>query len=217
MICRTGRSHRASPLFFFAKDNHTMRTASLHRTTNETDITAALTLDGDGRASIATGIGFFDHMLELFTRHGLFTISLQCTGDVHVDDHHTIEDVGIVLGQAFAQALGDKTGIARYGHAYVPMDETLARCVIDLSGRTAVVFRAAFARETVGGMSTEMVEHFFRSFGEQLKANIHLETLYGANAHHMSEALFKSCARALRTAAAIDPRVTGVPSTKGSL
>jgi len=194
-----------------------MRTASIHRTTHETDITAALTLDGDGTSTIATGIGFFDHMLELFTRHGLFTLSLHCTGDVRVDDHHTIEDVGIVLGQAFAQALGDKAGIARYGHAYVPMDETLARCVIDLSGRTAVVFRAEFTRETVGGMSTEMVEHFFRSFGEQLKANIHLETLYGANAHHISEALFKSCARALRTAAAIDPRVIGVPSTKGSL
>jgi imidazoleglycerol-phosphate dehydratase len=194
-----------------------MRTASLHRTTKETDISVALTIEGDGTSTIETGIGFFDHMLELFTRHGLFTISLHCTGDIHVDDHHTIEDCGIVLGQAFAQALGDKTGIARYGHAYVPMDETLARCVIDLSGRAAVVFRAAFERETVGGMSTEMVEHFFRSFGEQLKANVHLEALYGANAHHISEALFKSCARALSTAAAIDPRVTGVLSTKGNL
>ncbi len=194
-----------------------MRTASLQRTTKETDITAAVTIDGDGTASIATGIGFFDHMLELFTKHGLFSISLHCTGDVRVDDHHTIEDCGIVLGTAFAQALGDKAGIARYGHAYVPMDEALARCVIDLSGRASVVFHAEFARETVGGMSTEMVEHFFRSFGDQLKANIHLDVLYGANAHHVSEALFKSCARALRIAAAVDPRVTGVLSTKGSL
>jgi imidazoleglycerol-phosphate dehydratase len=194
-----------------------MRTASLHRTTKETDITAVLTLDGDGTSSISTGIGFFDHMLELFTKHGLFTISLQCKGDLHVDDHHTIEDTGIVLGQAFAQALGDKAGIGRYGHAYVPMDETLARCVIDLSGRPAIVFRAEFLRDSVGGMSTDMVEHFFRSFGEQLKANVHLEVLYGVNAHHVSEALFKSCARALRIAATLDPRVTGVLSTKGSL
>jgi imidazoleglycerol-phosphate dehydratase len=194
-----------------------MRTASITRTTKETDISAALTLDGDGTAEITTGIGFFDHMLELFTRHGLFTLSLQCKGDLHVDDHHTIEDVGIVLGQAFAHALGDKSGIARYGHAYVPMDETLARCVIDLSGRSCVVYKAVFARETVGGMSAEMVEHFFRSFGEQLKANIHLEVLYGSNGHHISEALFKSFARALRTASEKDPRVTGVLSTKGIL
>jgi imidazoleglycerol-phosphate dehydratase len=194
-----------------------MRTATLTRTTKETDITAALTIDGGGVADIATGIGFFDHMLELFTKHGLFTLSLQCRGDVHVDDHHTIEDVGIVLGQLFAQALGDKAGVARYGHAYVPMDEALARCVIDLSGRSCVVYKAAFARETVGGMSTDMIEHFFRSFGEQLKANVHLEVLYGANGHHISEALFKAFARALRIAAEQDPRVTGVLSTKGIL
>lgn len=194
-----------------------MRTASLTRMTKETDITAALMLEGTGTAEISTGIGFFDHMLELFTRHGLFTISLQCKGDVHVDDHHTIEDVGIVLGQMFAQALGGKEGIARYGHAYVPMDEALARCVIDLSGRSCVVYKASFARETVGGMSADMIEHFFRSFGEQLKANIHLEVLYGSNGHHMSEALFKSCARALRVACEQDPRVVGVLSTKGML
>lgn len=194
-----------------------MRTASITRTTKETDITAALTIDGDGTAVISTGIGFFDHMLELFAKHGVFTLTLQCTGDLHVDDHHTIEDAGIVLGQLFAQALGDKRGIARYGHAYVPMDEVLARCVIDLSGRSCVVYKAAFVRETVGGMSTDMVEHFFRSFGEQLKANIHLEVLYGANGHHISEALFKAMARALRVAAEPDPRVTGVPSTKGIL
>lgn len=195
----------------------TFRTASLHRTTKETDITGDLIIDGDGTASIATGIGFFDHMLKLFTKHGLFTISLQCTGDVHVDDHHTIEDCGIVLGTLFAQALGDKQGIARYGHAYVPMDEALARCVIDLSGRAAIIYRAEFARDTVGGMSTEMVEHFFRSFGQELRANIHLDVLYGSNAHHISEALFKSSARALRAAVTIDPRVDGVLSTKGSL
>jgi imidazoleglycerol-phosphate dehydratase len=194
-----------------------MRTATLQRTTNETEISATLTIDGDGTSSVSTGIGFFDHMLDLFTRHGLFTLSLRCTGDVQVDDHHTIEDVGIVLGTLFAQALGEKKGIARYGHAYVPMDEALARCVIDLSGRSSVVFHADFARETVGGMSTEMVEHFFRSFGDHLKANIHLDALYGANGHHISEALFKSCARALRIAASIDPRVSGVLSTKGSL
>ncbi len=209
-----GRPH------FFSRgklNRPTMRTASLHRSTKETDITAALTLDGDGTSSISTGIGFFDHMLELFARHGLFTLSLQCTGDLRVDDHHTIEDCGIVLGAAFAQAIGDKAGLARYGHSYVPMDEALARCVVDLGGRTSVVFRADFARDTVGGMSTEMIEHFFRSFAEQLKANIHLEALYGSNAHHISEALFKSCARALRIATTVDPRVTGVLSTKGSL
>lgn len=194
-----------------------MRTASITRMTKETDITAALMLDGTGTAEISTGIGFFDHMLELFTRHGLFTLSLQCKGDLHVDDHHTIEDVGIVLGQLFAQALGPKEGIARYGHAYVPMDEALARCVIDLSGRSCVVYKAPFARETVGGMSTDMIEHFFRSFGEQLKANVHLEVLYGSNGHHVSEALFKALARALRIASAKDPRVTGVLSTKGVL
>ncbi|HLP16514.1 MAG TPA: imidazoleglycerol-phosphate dehydratase HisB [Bacteroidota bacterium] len=194
-----------------------MRTASLTRTTKETDITASLTIDGGTGSEISTGIGFFDHMLELFTKHGLFQISLACKGDVHVDDHHTIEDVGIVLGQLFAQALGDKSGIARYGHAYVPMDEALARCVIDLSGRACVVYRAEFARETVGGMSTEMIEHFFRSFGEQLKANIHLEVLYGSNGHHISEALFKSFGRALRIASDKDPRVEGVLSTKGVL
>ncbi|MGE5314111.1 MAG: imidazoleglycerol-phosphate dehydratase HisB [Acidobacteriota bacterium] len=194
-----------------------MRTASITRTTKETDITASLTLEGDGTAEIATGIGFFDHMLELFAKHGHFTLSLRCAGDLKVDDHHSIEDAGIVLGQAFAQALGDKSGIARYGHAYVPMDEALARCVIDLSGRTCVVYKAVFARETVGGMSTEMIEHFFRAFGEQVKANIHLEVLYGSNAHHISEALFKAFARALRLASEKDPRVSGVLSTKGTL
>ncbi len=194
-----------------------MRKAILKRKTKETNISVSVELNGSGKASIATGIGFLDHMLDLFAKHGLFDIVVSCKGDLHVDDHHTTEDVGIALAKAFTEALGEKKGIARYGTAYVPMDESLARCVIDLSGRSALVFKAEFNRKKVGDLSTEMIEHFFHSFAENVKANIHIEVLYGRNTHHKIEAIFKSFARAMRQACEIDPRVKGVLSTKGKL
>ncbi len=194
-----------------------MRKANIKRKTKETSISVSINLNGSGKSSISTGIGFLDHMLELFSKHGMFDIDLMCKGDLHVDDHHTIEDVGISLAKAFAAALGDKKRIARYGTSFVPMDETLARCVIDLSGRSALVFNAEFNRKKVGDLSTEMIEHFFQSFAENLKANIHIEVLYGRNTHHKVEAIFKSFARAMRQACEIDPRVKGVLSTKGKL
>ncbi|MEI7906524.1 MAG: imidazoleglycerol-phosphate dehydratase HisB [Bacteroidota bacterium] len=194
-----------------------MRKAILKRKTKETNISVSVELNGSGKASISTGIGFLDHMLDLFAKHGLFDIVVSCKGDLHVDDHHTTEDVGIALAKAFTEALGEKKGIARYGTAYVPMDESLARCVIDLSGRSALVFKAEFNRKKVGDLSTEMIEHFFHSFAENVKANIHIEVLYGRNTHHKIEAIFKSFARAMRQACEIDPRVKGVLSTKGKL
>ncbi len=194
-----------------------MRKAKIKRKTKETDISVSVTVDGTGVSNISTGIGFLDHMLVLFATHGLFDITVRCNGDLRVDDHHTTEDVGIALAKAFAEAIGKKKGISRYGTAYVPMDETLARCVIDLSGRFALVYNAEFNRKKVGDLSTEMIEHFFYSFGEHLKANIHIEVLYGRNTHHKVEAMFKACARALRQACETDPRVKGVPSSKGKL
>ena len=194
-----------------------MRKAKIKRKTKETDISVSIVLNGSGKATVATGIGFLDHMLDLFAKHGLFDIVVSCKGDLHVDDHHTTEDVGIVLAKAFTDALGDKKGIARYGTAYVPMDEALARCVVDLSGRSALVFKAEFNRKKVGDLSTEMIEHFFQSVAENLKANIHIEVLYGKNTHHKIEAIFKSFARAMRQACELDPRVKGVLSTKGKL
>lgn len=194
-----------------------MRKAKIVRKTKETDITVSVRLNGSGTSSVATGIGFLDHMLDLFAKHGLFDLTVSCKGDLHVDDHHTTEDVGIALAKAFTEALGDKKGIARYGTAYVPMDEALARCVVDLSGRSALVFNAEFNRKKVGDLSTEMIEHFFQSFAENIKANIHIEVLYGRNTHHKIEAIFKSFARAMRQACETDPRIKGVLSTKGSL
>lgn len=194
-----------------------MRKAKLKRKTRETDIIVSVVLDGTGRSDISTGIGFLDHMLDLFAKHGLFDLRVNCKGDLHVDDHHTTEDVGIAMAKAFTEALGDKKGIARYGTAYVPMDEALARCVVDLSGRSALVFKADFNRKKVGDLSTEMIEHFFLSFAENLKANIHIEVLYGKNTHHKIEAVFKAFARAMRQACERDPRVKGVLSTKGKL
>ncbi len=194
-----------------------MRKANVKRKTNETNISVALNLYGTGKSNISTGIGFLDHMLDLFTKHGRFDITLTCKGDLHVDDHHTTEDVGIALGNAFAQALSDKAGITRYGHSYVPMDESLARCVVDLSGRAALVFNAEFKSKKAGDLSTEMIEHFFQSFADNVKANIHIEVLYGKNTHHKIEAMFKSFARAMRVACEPDPRVKGVLSTKGKL
>lgn len=194
-----------------------MRKSNIKRKTKETDISVAITLDGNGSSSVSTGIGFLDHMLDLFAKHGMFDLKVKCSGDLHVDDHHTTEDVGIAMAKAFAAALGEKKRIARYGTAFVPMDESLARCVIDLSGRSALVFNAGFNRKKVGDLSTEMIEHFFQSFAENLKANIHIEVLYGRNTHHKIEAIFKSFARAMRQACELDPRVKGVLSTKGKL
>jgi imidazoleglycerol-phosphate dehydratase len=191
------------------------RTASLHRVTAETDIRVTLSLDGTGRSTIATGIGFFDHMLTLFARHGLFDLEVEATGDLHVDCHHTVEDTGIVLGQVFKQALGAKAGITRYGTSYLPMDETLARVVVDLSGRSFLEYRAPRGVEPIGPFSFQLVEEFFRAFSHNALACVHAEILYGRDAHHFAEALFKGLARALRTAVAVDPREPGIPSTKG--
>ena len=193
------------------------RTATVERTTNETDVSVDLSLDGDGSYDVDTGVGFFDHMLDLFAKHGGLTLTVRCDGDLEVDDHHTVEDVAITLGQALSQALGDKAHIARYGHAYVPMDETLARAVIDLSGRFYLHVDADFTRPTVGDLSTEMVEHFWYSFAEHVRCNLHLSVLYGTNTHHQVEALFKAAARALRMAVRRDPAHAAMPSTKGTL
>jgi imidazoleglycerol-phosphate dehydratase len=194
------------------------RTAVLTRHTSETSITLRLSLDGTGQASIATGIGFFDHMLTAFARHGLFDLKVQAEGDLHIDAHHTVEDVGIVLGQAVAQALGDKRGIRRFGHALVPMDEALAEAAIDLSGRAHLAWTVPFARETIGTMDTQLVEEFFRAFTGNAKLTLHVTRRAGENAHHVAEACFKAAARALRMAVEQDQRASGeIPSTKGSL
>ena len=193
------------------------RIAAVSRKTKETDISIKLNLDGGGNSNISTGIEFFDHMLSLFAKHGLFDLEVRCQGDVNVDGHHTVEDVGISLGEACSQALGTKEGITRYGMAYVPMDEALCRSVVDLSGRPYLVFKAQFPSEMVGGLSTELVEEFFRALAVQARINLHIEVLYGRNSHHIAEAAFKSTARAFSGAVAIDPRVRGVPSTKGVL
>ncbi len=193
------------------------RNASVARKTKETDVTVRLNLDGEGRYDNRTGVGFLDHMLDLFAKHGGFDLAVTCEGDLHVDDHHTVEDVGIAMGQALDEALGDKAHIARYGHAYVPMDETLARAVIDLSGRFYLHFDAAFARPTVGDLSTEMVRHFWYSFAEHAACNLHISVLHGANTHHKVEAIFKAVARALRAAVHRDAAHAQMPSTKGSL
>jgi imidazoleglycerol-phosphate dehydratase len=194
-----------------------MRSATVQRKTKETNISVTLEIDGSGKYSVSTGVGFLDHMLELFTKHGMFNLQLKCKGDLHVDDHHTTEDVAIALGKAFDKALKERAGISRYGSAYVPMDESLARCVVDLGGRSALVFKAEFNRKKVGDLSTEMIRHFFQSFAENVKANVHVEVLYGVNTHHKIEALFKALARAMRIACEKDARVKGVLSTKGNL
>jgi imidazoleglycerol-phosphate dehydratase len=193
------------------------RSALIQRATSETSIEIRLGLDSDGGYANDTGVGFLDHMLDLFAKHGGFELKVQCDGDLHVDDHHTVEDVGIALGQAVREALGDKAHIARYGHAYVPMDETLARAVIDLSGRFYLHFGATFSRPTVGDLSTEMAEHFWYSFAEQARCNLHIDVLHGRNAHHKIEAIFKATARALRMAVRRDASQARMPSTKGSL
>jgi imidazoleglycerol-phosphate dehydratase len=193
------------------------RQAEIKRTTKETDVLVKLDLDGTGQSQIDTGVPFLDHMLELFARHGLFDLDVTCRGDLHIDDHHTVEDIAICLGQAFAQALGDKQGISRYGAAYVPMDETLARSVIDLSGRYYLVYSVKNTREMIGTFSVELAEHFWRSFAEHCKCNLHIEVIYGRNQHHIIEAVFKSTARALTQAVRFDDRIKGVMSTKGTI
>lgn len=199
-------------------DPSTMRSASISRRTAETDVSVSLGLDGTGKATISTGVGFFDHMLELFARHGLFDVEAKVTGDLHVDHHHTVEDTGIALGQAFAQALGDKRGIARYADIHLPMDEALTRVSIDISGRPFLVFRTTFKAEKIGQFDTELVREWFQAFAMNAGITLHVETLYGDNAHHIAESCFKGLARALRKAVAVDPREDGrIPSTKGSL
>jgi imidazoleglycerol-phosphate dehydratase len=193
------------------------RKALVERKTRETDIRLALDLDGEGRSKIQTGIGFLDHMLTSFATHGRFDLDVRCKGDLHVDAHHSVEDVGIALGQALSRALGDKKGIVRFGHAYCPLDEALSRCVIDLSGRPFLVFDVTFKAQKVGDLATELFEDFFWALADHGRLNIHLDALRGRNAHHIAETLFKSSSRALSMAVARDPRVKGVPSTKGSL
>ncbi|MEH3119565.1 MAG: imidazoleglycerol-phosphate dehydratase HisB [Methylorubrum populi] len=195
-----------------------MRTASISRRTAETDVSVSIALDGTGKATVSTGVGFLDHMLELFARHGLFDVEIKVAGDLHVDQHHTTEDTGIALGQAVAKALGDKRGIARYADTHLPMDETLSRVAIDISGRPFLVFRTSFRVEKIGRFDTELVREFFQAFAMNAGITLHVETFYGDNAHHIAESLFKGLARTLRKAVAIDPREEGrVPSTKGSL
>ena len=195
-----------------------MRTGAVSRKTKETAIEVSVDLDGTGVAKIATGIGFFDHMLEQLARHSLIDIEIRATGDLHIDQHHTVEDTGIALGQAVRQALGDMAGIARFADVLLPMDETLTRVAVDISGRPFLVFRTKFAQPKIGAFDSELVREFFQAFATHAAMNIHVETLYGENAHHIAESSFKGLARALRAAVELDHRQRGaIPSTKGSL
>ena len=196
----------------------TDRKADVTRNTNETQIRVAINLDGTGVAKFATGIGFFDHMLDQIARHGLIDMEIDAKGDLHIDGHHTVEDVGITLGQAMAQAVGDKKGLRRYGHAYVPLDEALSRVVIDFSGRPGLHMRVPFKSGMVGGFDTQLAYEFFQGFANHALVTLHIDNLHGDNAHHQCETVFKAFARALRMALEIDPRAAGViPSTKGTL
>jgi imidazoleglycerol-phosphate dehydratase len=196
----------------------TPRTAEVARDTAETQIKVRLNLDGTGRAALNTGIGFFDHMLEQIARHGLIDLDIQAKGDLHIDGHHTVEDVGITLGQAVAKAVGDKKGIGRYGHAYVPLDEALSRVVIDFSGRPGLVTDVQFTSGMVGGLDTQLVHEFFQGFVNHALVTLHIDNLKGVNAHHQVETIFKAFGRALRMALAPDARAAGqIPSTKGTL
>jgi imidazoleglycerol-phosphate dehydratase len=204
-------------LVFLSRSNR-MRRAGITRKTNETEITVAVTLDGGGTAGIATGIGFFDHMLEQVARHSGMDIDIAAKGDLHIDMHHTVEDTGIALGQAVRQALGERKGIGRYGDVHLPMDETLTRVAIDVSGRPFFVFKADFPAPKIGEFETELVREFFQAFAMNAGIALHVETLYGANSHHIAESCFKGLARALRAAIALDAaRKNEIPSTKGSL
>ena len=194
------------------------RSAAVDRQTSETRIRVAINLDGSGAARLATGIGFFDHMLDQIARHGLIDLDIHCEGDTHIDDHHTVEDVGITLGQAFAKAIGDKKGIRRYGHAYVPLDEALSRVVVDFSGRPGLHMDVAFTSGMIGQLDTQLVFEFFQGFVNHAGVTLHIDNLHGENAHHQAETVFKAFARAVRMALERDPRMGDViPSTKGSL
>ena len=194
------------------------RTAEVTRNTAETQITARVNLDGTGVSRLATGIGFFDHMLDQIARHGLIDLDIQAAGDLHIDGHHTVEDVGITLGQAVALAVGDKKGLRRYGHAYVPLDEALSRVVIDFSGRPGLVMHVPFNSGMIGGFDSQLTYEFFQGFANHAFVTLHIDNLRGENAHHQAETVFKAFARALRMALELDPRMAGViPSTKGSL
>jgi imidazoleglycerol-phosphate dehydratase len=193
------------------------RTAEVARTTHETKIRLVLNVDGSGRSAVITGVGFLDHMLELFSRHGLMDLTVDCQGDLRVDAHHTTEDVGICLGQALDRALGDRMGIRRYGHAILPMDETLVTCAVDLGGRPYWAWNAPMPASKVGGFDTELVADFWQAFTTHARINLHVLLHYGRNTHHICEAIFKGLARSLRVACEVDPRDPGVPSTKGVL
>lgn len=194
-----------------------MRTSAITRKTSETSITIELNLDGTGQHSIATGVGFLDHMLTHVAVHGLFDLTVKASGDLHIDEHHTVEDVALVLGQAFAEALGDRKGIVRTAHAYVPMDETLAFAALDLSGRPYAVIDVDWGTPSVGGIAASLFDHFFESFAVTARCNLHARVIYGRDGHHKAEALFKALGRALDAATRLDERRTGIPSTKGTL
>lgn len=195
-----------------------MRTADITRNTNETRVRAAINLDGTGRQTINTGVPFLDHMLDQIARHGLIDLDIHCDGDTHIDDHHTVEDVGITLGQAFAAAVGDKAGMRRYGHSYVPLDEALSRVVIDFSGRPGLFYFVPYTRSHIGRFDVDLAREFFQGFSNHALATMHIDNLRGQNAHHQCETVFKAFGRALRMATELDPRNVGViPSTKGVL
>jgi imidazoleglycerol-phosphate dehydratase len=191
------------------------RKATINRTTNETNIAVTLDLDGSGQGRVKTGVQFLDHMLDLFAKHGIFDLDVSCEGDLGIDAHHSVEDIGICLGLAFEKALGDKKGLVRFAHAYFPMDETLVRVVADLSGRPYLIYNVTLERERVGKLDSELIEEFWKAVVTHARMNLHIELLYGRNMHHIFEAVFKAAARALCLASRIDPRVQGVPSTKG--
>ncbi len=195
-----------------------MRSAKVSRNTLETQISIELNLDGSGKAEFNTGLPFLDHMLDQVARHGLVDLNIHAQGDLHIDAHHTVEDIGITLGQAFNQAIGDKKGLRRYGHAYVPLDESLSRAVMDISGRPGLVFNCEFVRDSIGEFDVDLINEFFQGFVNHALVTLHIDNLAGDNAHHQAETIFKAFGRALRTALELDPRMSGVmPSTKGSL
>lgn len=195
-----------------------MRSAKINRNTLETQISVSINLDGSGVSKFDTGLGFLDHMLDQIARHGMMDIEVNANGDLHIDAHHTVEDIGITLGQAFAQAIGDKKGIRRYGHAYVPLDEALSRVALDISGRPGLSFDCNFTRAAIGNFDVDLVHEFFQGFVNHANVTLHIDNLKGHNAHHQAETIFKAFGRALRMAVELDPRMTGItPSTKGSL
>lgn len=202
--------------FFYVKSKM-KRIAKVSRKTLETNISVEINIDGSGKSILNSGIGFLDHMLDQISRHGLFDLTIEAKGDLHIDAHHTVEDIGITLGQAFAKAMGDRIGIRRYAHAYVPLDEALSRVVIDISGRPGLVFDAQFTRARVGEFDVDLIHEFFQGFVNHANVTLHIDNIKGENSHHQAETIFKAFGRALRVAVEIDERVNGTPSTKGSL